>query len=300
MNAQETQSTNGSNGAASTPPQVALTSSAVRSVPKALLMKLAQVMAVVERVPKSGHNANHNYDYATEADILAAVRSGLAERHVILAPDVENIQWEKLATKSGGELKLCTVRVRFDVMDAESGELLSVRMVGQGSDSGDKAFYKALTGATKYAVLKLFLIPTGDDPENEKPERNTPPPPAGLAGVKARMPKPTPAPAPQGGGSVRAGHDRSLIYPFGNCKGLPISDSRVDEKSLLFWIGKLQAELNDASKSKWHAKSAQTLATLQAEQRYRAAATAGQSAPAPYGSDGADEPPPPGDEDAPF
>lgn len=274
-------------------------------------MKLAQVMALVERVPKTGHNANHNYDYATEADILAAVRSGLAERHVILAPDVESIVWEKLTTKSGGELKLCTVRVRFDVMDAESGELLSVRMVGQGSDSGDKAFYKALTGATKYAVLKLFLIPTGDDPENEKPERNTLPPPAGLAGVKARMPKASPPANPQHrdhqntqraaqNSSVRAGHDRSLAYPFGNCKGLPISDSRVDEKSLLFWIGKLQTENADQSKSKWHAKNTQTIATLQAEQRYRAAVAAEQQQPDDTNRGTYEEPPPPSDEDAPF
>src|SRR5699024_6730814 len=43
-----------------------------------------------------------------------------------------------------------------------------------GQDAGDKAVYKAITGATKYALMKVFMIPTGDDPEQdyEADERN--------------------------------------------------------------------------------------------------------------------------------
>ena len=41
-------------------------------------------------------------------------------------------------------------------------------MAGQGLDSGDKAPYKAMTGALKYALLQSFLLATGDDPEEER------------------------------------------------------------------------------------------------------------------------------------
>src|SRR5688572_13128409 len=53
---------------------------------KSLVTKLAEVMALVHRVPKRGRNEFHKYDYATEADIVEAVRGGLAERGVLLVP----------------------------------------------------------------------------------------------------------------------------------------------------------------------------------------------------------------------
>src|SRR5262249_31856915 len=39
---------------------------------------------------------------------------------------------------------------------------------GEGLDGGDKAPYKAMTGALKYALLQSFLLATGDDPEDER------------------------------------------------------------------------------------------------------------------------------------
>ena len=40
---------------------------------------------------------------------------------------------------------------------------------GEGLDRGDKAGYKAYTGAVKYFLANTFLVPTGDDPETESP-----------------------------------------------------------------------------------------------------------------------------------
>jgi hypothetical protein len=45
---------------------------------------------------------------------------------------------------------------------------------GQGGDKnkngvGDKGLYKAITGANKYLLFKLFQIETGDDPETYDP-----------------------------------------------------------------------------------------------------------------------------------
>jgi hypothetical protein len=47
-----------------------------------------------------------------------------------------------------------------------SGQWIETVHVGEGEDRGDKAAYKAITGATKYWVMKTFLISTGDDPES--------------------------------------------------------------------------------------------------------------------------------------
>jgi len=43
-----------------------------------------------------------------------------------------------------------------------------VKVAGEGLDAGDKAPYKAMTGALKYALLQSFLLATGDDPEEER------------------------------------------------------------------------------------------------------------------------------------
>lgn len=161
---------------------------------RSLVKKLAEIMGEVERVAKNGTNASQGYKYATEADIAAAVREGMAKRYVMLIPSVLDTQWDKVATRNGGELKLCTLKVRFTLEDGESGETRVYDIMGQGTDNGDKATYKAMTGAEKYALLKLFLIPTGDDPEKDEPEpprrrapeATKPPPPAKPAHTETR------------------------------------------------------------------------------------------------------------------
>lgn len=126
---------------------------------KGLFVKLAEVMGAVERVEKRGRNEFHKYDYATEADIVEAVRKALAERHVMLLPSIRE------ATVNG---TLTTLSLVFTFVDGDTGETHSCDWIGCGDDKGDKGAYKAMTGAVKYFLLKTFLIPTGDDPEGDK------------------------------------------------------------------------------------------------------------------------------------
>jgi hypothetical protein len=58
-------------------------------------------------------------------------------------------------------------------MDTESDEIIEGSFEGSGIDQGDKALYKAITGGIKYILSSTFLIPTGDDPENEQSEKKT-------------------------------------------------------------------------------------------------------------------------------
>lgn len=138
--------------------------------PPSLVRKLASVMGACERVPKTGFNKFHNYAYATESDITAGVRAEMAIQGVMMIPTVEAVEWSEVLTGSGKKERLCTVNWLFTLLDADSEQKIEFRNIGQGQDSGDKAFYKAATGAVKYALLKLFLIPTGDDPEDASPD----------------------------------------------------------------------------------------------------------------------------------
>lgn len=141
------------------------------AAPKTLVSKLAAVMAAVERVPKRGRNEFHKYDYATEADIVSVVRTELANRHVMLIPQVDNHERHDITTKKNERGDPITIlHMRFTFMDGESGESITLPWIGCGQDGGDKGVYKAMTGGVKYALMKMFLMPTGDDPENDHRE----------------------------------------------------------------------------------------------------------------------------------
>lgn len=139
--------------------------------------KLAEVMAEVGRIPKNGYNDFHKYKYVLESDLAEAVRQRLAERGVMLYTSAEEVTREAftITSRQGSrETAVTTVRVKFTAADGESGETFEFWGAGQGEDAGDKGIYKALTGAVKYGLMKLFLIPTGDDPEADSKNDENP------------------------------------------------------------------------------------------------------------------------------
>ena len=130
--------------------------------------KKAEVMAEVHNVPKNGVNKFHGYKYVMESDLSDAVRKKLAERGVAFSASVKSYEHSELHDASGKPIGFMVfVTVTFSLHDSESGETLSEDMVGAGYDKGDKAIYKAITGATKYWIYKNFLISTNDDPEQD-------------------------------------------------------------------------------------------------------------------------------------
>ena len=132
---------------------------------KKLAAKLAEVMSEVKYIQKRGKNAFHGYKYATEADVADKVRESLSAKNIILVPDVQSQELRQITTKKGNTEFIATVKIKFTFYDGDSGETISFHIIGEGQDAGDKAVYKAITGAEKYALMKTFLIPTGDDPE---------------------------------------------------------------------------------------------------------------------------------------
>ena len=60
------------------------------------------------------------------------------------------------------------VVMAYTFTDVDTGDEITTKVAGQGLDAGDKAPYKAMTGALKYALLQSFLLATGDDPEEER------------------------------------------------------------------------------------------------------------------------------------
>lgn len=133
-----------------------------------LVIKLAKVMSEVQYLQKKGYNSFHKYRYATEADVNEKVREELAKQNVVMLPSMLAHSMREHTNRSGAIEYITMVDMEFRFIDGDTGEELVIRMSGEGQDAGDKGIYKAISGAQKYALMKAFMIPTGDDPEGDE------------------------------------------------------------------------------------------------------------------------------------
>ena len=129
-----------------------------------ILTALHEVFAATGYVEKSKTNDFHKYKYAGEEDLLKHVRPKLAEAGLLFIPTIEG-------EPSMDQFGNTTIAVSYTIAH-KSGAVWPhpIRVIGVGNDRnkngvGDKGVYKAMTGANKYFLFKLFQIATGDDPE---------------------------------------------------------------------------------------------------------------------------------------
>jgi hypothetical protein len=139
-------------------------------VPTNLPAKLAYITGKMAGIPKAGFNANQKYKFVRESDVAEKLSALLADQHVFLKQTVlSHSMIELYKAASGSTMWLTEVEVEFTWMDGDTGETLGpVVFPGHGADTGDKGIYKAMTGAEKYAIMKTFLVSTGDDPEADE------------------------------------------------------------------------------------------------------------------------------------
>jgi len=147
---------------------------------------LHQVMEKVSYVQKTGKNAFHGYSYAGEADLLAVLRPAMIEAGLLLLPSNKTVS----PVDDHGNV---TVQIEYTLVHKD-GDIWPEKLVavGMGNDRakngsvGDKGVYKAITGANKYLLFKLFQIETGDDPETADRAHEVAPEAATLPKAKSR------------------------------------------------------------------------------------------------------------------
>lgn len=125
---------------------------------------LHEVMGKVAYVQKDATNDFHKYRYVSEMKLLDALRPAMVEVGLMLIPSVETSTLDH-ATGNTDIIMSYTLMHKSGAVWPEK-----IRVPGCGNDKnkngiGDKGVYKAMTGANKYLLFKLFQIATGDDPE---------------------------------------------------------------------------------------------------------------------------------------
>lgn len=106
-----------------------------------------------------------SYKAVTHDAVTGMVRSALIEHGVIIVPSVLNAVFHPKEPEAKQRLYEATYQVDFVNMD-QPEERITINVNAHALDNGDKAPGKAMSYATKYAILKLFNIETGEDEES--------------------------------------------------------------------------------------------------------------------------------------
>lgn len=124
-------------------------------------------------ITKDQRNGQQGWKFRGVDDVMNTLHPILVKHKVFACPKVLDIQRTSTTTSKGSCLNYATATIEYNFYD-ESGESISVTVVGEGMDSGDKATSKALSIAYKYAMFQTFCIPTEDDPDKDVYEAAVP------------------------------------------------------------------------------------------------------------------------------
>ena len=143
-----------------------------------LAIKIAKAANDMGAIAKDGKNKNQDFQFISESAIKAAVRKVSAKYGFTIFPkQIKNITRYERTTSRGGTLYFYDVMQEFVVTDGK--EEMIGDMMGTGSDTGDKAFNKAVTVALNNFEKQLFNV--SDKSEND-PDSETPPETTGTRG----------------------------------------------------------------------------------------------------------------------
>lgn len=133
---------------------------------KAIAAKIAQVMGKIKFVNNDARNNEQNYAYASDEAILGEVKDAMVACNVCSVPKFRILSNTDGQSNSGKKYNKIEMECEITVIDADSGEEITSNGFGAGIDyGGDKALMKAQTVCHKYALQKLFNMPTGNNPE---------------------------------------------------------------------------------------------------------------------------------------
>lgn len=116
---------------------------------------------------KGATNDFDKYNYFSEAQYKELFTELFSTNGLELTPnELEYSMFEGTEKQANGR----NVKIEFTLTDIDTGFYETSIVTGEGIDKGDKAGYKADTGALKYYLANTFMVATGDDPEKESPD----------------------------------------------------------------------------------------------------------------------------------
>lgn len=122
--------------------------------------RMHAVMELLDYVCKESKKVNNQYSFVSHDAVTAAVRAQMVDQGLVcLVTVIEHSQ--------DGNRTDATIRAKIVNIDDPS-DFVEVDSFGFGVDTQDKGPGKAISYALKYALLKTFMLETGDDPERDQ------------------------------------------------------------------------------------------------------------------------------------
>lgn len=117
-------------------------------------------------LPNKGKNDYDHYKYFSEAQYKELFTELLSENGLELKfNELEYNTFDGTEKQANGRMP----KLEFYLFDIETGFYETTIITGEAIDKGDKAGYKAYTGALKYYLADTFMVATGDDADQESP-----------------------------------------------------------------------------------------------------------------------------------
>ena len=130
--------------------------------------KINNVRKLVDYVKKDA--TVQGYKAVSHDAVTGMIREALVSEGVLVFPSliVSEDHATGQSTKSGAQFHRYKALYEVKFVAAEDASEVSINVEAHADDHGDKAPGKALSYATKYAMLKVFSIETGEDDESRQ------------------------------------------------------------------------------------------------------------------------------------
>lgn len=127
---------------------------------------IGKAIGKIGAIGKDNVNQQQKFRYRGIDQVYNALNPVMAELGIFFCPEVLDMRREDRVTKNGTALTYTILTIRFTAY-APDGSNVSLTVMGEGMDSGDKGCNKAMSVAMKYAMFQLFCIPTEEmkDPD---------------------------------------------------------------------------------------------------------------------------------------
>lgn len=135
--------------------------------PLNIYQRINEVRKKVSYAKKDKEVSGQGYKAVTHDAVTAVLRNDLIEQGIVIVPRLlESAVTDIGKTKSGTPVIRYAARYEVDFVNCDDpADKVTVPSEAHANDHGDKAPGKATSYATKYAMLKLFSIETGEDDE---------------------------------------------------------------------------------------------------------------------------------------
>jgi hypothetical protein len=127
--------------------------------PPTIHKAMAGVLADLPAIGKNQRNQQQGFSFRGIDDVLDALNPVLAKHGVFFMPEVLERLDSGRTTGNNKTMWVVNLHVRYRFYGPR-GDFVEATGWGEGTDMGDKATQKAMTGALKYVLFQVFAIAT--------------------------------------------------------------------------------------------------------------------------------------------